>query len=89
MFLLINIIYLISQGSFFFSCIWAMGGTLKANHREEFSILFRGLLEKEFPQNLQDIFHLPERILPPTKPYIFIMPKDGLVFDYRFIKEVF
>ncbi|KAK0178126.1 hypothetical protein PV328_002104, partial [Microctonus aethiopoides] len=75
------------EGSFFFSCIWAMGGTLKANHREEFSILFRGLLEKEFPQNLQDIFQLPERILPPTKPYIFIMPKDGLVFDYRFIKE--
>ncbi|XP_044576956.1 dynein axonemal heavy chain 7 [Cotesia glomerata] len=74
------------EGSFFFSCIWAMGGTLESKGREQFSLLFRGLLEKEFPINLQELFNL-DKISPPTKPYIFIMPKDGLVFDYRFIKE--
>ncbi|KAL7295896.1 hypothetical protein TKK_0010939 [Trichogramma kaykai] len=75
------------EGSFFFSCIWAMGGTLIAEDRITFSQLFRGLLEKEFPAALKEKFHLPNPIPPPLKPYIFIMPKDGLVFDYRFIKE--
>ncbi|CAB0039603.1 unnamed protein product [Trichogramma brassicae] len=75
------------EGSFFFSCIWAMGGTLIADDRITFSQLFRGLLEKEFPAALKEKFHLPNPIPPPLKPYIFIMPKDGLVFDYRFIKE--
>ncbi|XP_046587391.1 dynein axonemal heavy chain 7-like [Neodiprion lecontei] len=76
-----------TEGSFFFSCIWAMGGTLEARHREKFSRLFRGLLEKEFPAVLLEEFRLPKPIDPPIKPYIFIMPKDGLVFDYRFIRE--
>lgn len=76
------------QGSFFFSCIWAMGGTLKAQYRETFSILFRGLLEKQFPASLAKKFNFPEPVSPPHKPYIFVMPKDGLVFDYRFIREV-
>lgn len=79
---------LFTQGTFFFSCIWAMGGTLEAKHREEFSILFRGLLEREFPVALMNKFQLKESIPPPSKPYIFVMPKDHLVFDYRFIKEV-
>lgn len=65
-----------------------MGGTLEAKYKEPFSILFRGLLEKEFPLALMNIFQLRESVLPPLKPYIFIMPKHNLVFDYRFIKEV-
>ncbi|EFN66875.1 Dynein heavy chain 7, axonemal [Camponotus floridanus] len=75
------------EGSFFFSCIWAMGGTLETKYREQFSILFRGLLEKEFPLALMNQFQLQELIPPPLKPYIFVMPKHHLVFDYRFIKE--
>ncbi|XP_018345947.1 PREDICTED: dynein heavy chain 7, axonemal-like [Trachymyrmex septentrionalis] len=75
------------EGSFFFSCIWAMGGTLEAKSKESFSILFRGLLEKEFPQTLMKIYQLEEPVPPPLKPYIFIIPKYKLVFDYRFIKE--
>lgn len=65
-----------------------MGGTLEAKYRESFSILFCGLLEKEFPLVLMNIYQLQEPIPPPLKPYIFIMPKHNLVFDYRFIKEV-
>lgn len=65
-----------------------MGGTLKAQYRETFSILFRGLLEKQFPDSLLQQFQLPEPVPPPHKPYIFLMPKDGLVFDYKFIREV-
>ncbi|XP_076618005.1 dynein axonemal heavy chain 7 isoform X2 [Colletes latitarsis] len=75
------------EGSFFFSCIWALGGTLEANCRERFSILFRGFLEKDFPSNLMETFRLPASIQSPERPYIFLMPRHGHVFDYRFIKE--
>ncbi|XP_076646690.1 dynein axonemal heavy chain 7 [Halictus rubicundus] len=75
------------EGSFFFSCIWALGGTMKGQYREQFSVLYRGFLEKDFPPNLMETFRLPKPIEPPLKPYIFLMPRDGLVFDYRFIKE--
>lgn len=86
--MIIDQIKCFTQGSFFFSCIWAMGGTLEAKHRVQFSILFRGLLEREFPVVLMNEIQLTEPVPPPSKPYIFVMPKDHLVFDYRFIKEV-
>ncbi|XP_012251165.2 dynein axonemal heavy chain 7-like isoform X2 [Athalia rosae] len=76
-----------TEGSFFFSCIWALGGTLESRYRMKFSRLFRGLLEKEFPVALLEEYRLSEPVEPPIKPYIFVMPKDGLVFDYRFIRE--
>ncbi|XP_050489875.1 dynein axonemal heavy chain 7-like isoform X6 [Bombus huntii] len=75
------------EGSFFFSCIWGLGGTLTVKSRERFSVLFRGFLERDFPVDLIEMFKLPKPIKPPLKPYIFIMPRDGLVFDYKFIKE--
>lgn len=65
-----------------------MGGTLEAKYREQFSLLFYGLLEKEFPLSLMMQFQITEPIPAPLKPYIFVMPKHHLVFDYRFIKEV-
>ncbi|XP_017763577.1 PREDICTED: dynein heavy chain 7, axonemal-like [Eufriesea mexicana] len=75
------------EGSFFFSCIWALGGVLNGKSRERFSVLFRGFLERIFPSDLLETFQLPKPIEPPLKPYIFVMPRDGLVFDYKFIKE--
>lgn len=76
------------QGVFFFSCIWSVGGALDSKGREKFNILFRGLLEKSFPENYKTLFDLPMDVLPPAKNYIFTIPAEGLVFDYRFIKEV-
>ncbi|KAJ9589382.1 hypothetical protein L9F63_017434, partial [Diploptera punctata] len=75
------------EGVFFFSCIWAMGGTLDTGGREKFNILFRGLLQKEFPAALEETFGLPKKVPAPIKTYIFTLPAQGLVFDYRFIKE--
>ncbi|XP_043799961.1 dynein axonemal heavy chain 7-like isoform X2 [Apis laboriosa] len=75
------------EGSFFFSCIWALGGNLHTKSRESFSNLFRGFLEKTFPPDLIESYKLKVPIDPPLKPYIFLMPRHGLIFDYRFIKE--
>lgn len=51
-------------------------------------MLFRGLLEKEFPEKVLETLGYPKEIAKPEKQYIFTIPKDGSVYDYRFIKEV-
>ncbi|XP_060516742.1 dynein axonemal heavy chain 7 [Cylas formicarius] len=75
------------EGSFFFACIWSMGGTLDNLSREKFNLMFRGLLEREFPQKTAEMLNVPFQIKKPEKPYIFTLPIGEGVFDYRFIKE--
>ncbi|CAH0689857.1 unnamed protein product [Chilo suppressalis] len=75
------------EGVFFFSCIWSVGATLEADSRPRFDMMFRGLLEKEFPESVIEKLGYPREITKPEKQYIFMLPKDGLVYDYRFIKE--
>lgn len=77
------------EGVFFFSCIWGLGGPLDNESREIFSELFRGLLEKNFPESLYEFYHIPNdlHVANMSKPFIFPLPKGGTVFDYRFIKE--
>ncbi|XP_047042351.1 dynein axonemal heavy chain 7 [Helicoverpa zea] len=75
------------EGVFFFSCIWSIGATLEADSRPKFDMLFRGLLEKEFPDKIKNSLGMPKEISKPEKQYIFIIPREGLVYDYRFIKE--
>ncbi|XP_055588743.1 dynein axonemal heavy chain 7 isoform X2 [Uranotaenia lowii] len=77
------------EGVFFFSCIWAIGGPLETESREKFSELFRALTEKNFPEELNDKFHIPQNLhVPPlTKPFIFQIPRGGTVFDYQYTRE--
>ncbi|XP_023289368.1 dynein heavy chain 7, axonemal-like, partial [Orussus abietinus] len=75
------------EGSFFFSCIWAMGGTLLVTYRDWFSDLFRGLMERDVPEDLAIRFFLPKDTKGPKKPYIMPIPSAGLVYDYKFVKE--
>lgn len=77
------------EGIFFFSSIWALGGNLDHESRVKFSELYRGLMEKVFPDELNVKFKVPKEIQPENlaKPYIFPIPKLGSVFDYRYIKE--
>lgn len=75
------------QGMFFFSCIWAMGGTLTTAHREWFSMLFRALVDRKFPEEVRNRFNIPPEIGDPEKPYVIPLPITGTVFDYKFIKE--
>nr|XP_031838488.1 dynein heavy chain 7, axonemal-like [Nomia melanderi] len=75
------------EGCFFFSCIWAMGGTLSVDSREWFSDLFRALMGREFPEEVRERFDISEHIKDPPKPYVVIIPLTGLVFDYKYVKE--
>lgn len=76
------------EGSFFFASIWGMGATLDSESKEKFNLLFRGLLEREFPVKIITTLEIPFDIAKPDKPYIFILPVGQTVFDYRFLKEV-
>ncbi|EDW55574.1 GM17246 [Drosophila sechellia] len=78
-----------TEGIFLFSCIWSLGGSLDADSREKFNIIFRALMEKTFPQSLYDTYGVPEDLYVESlaKPFIFPIPKQGSVFDYRYIKE--
>lgn len=77
------------EGIFFFSCIWSLGAPLNQLSRERFSELFHGLSNKDFPPELYEKYQIPQHIraLQLQKPFIFTIPKKGVVFDYRFIKE--
>ncbi|XP_067216276.1 dynein axonemal heavy chain 7 [Linepithema humile] len=75
------------EGSFFFSCIWAMGVTLMVDYREWFSVLFRALVNTKFPEDVRKRFDIPPEVGDPTKPYVLPPPSAGSVFDYKFIKE--
>lgn len=76
------------EGVSFFSLIWSLGATIETSGRSTFDMLFRGLLEKEFPEEVKLKLGYPSDINKPEKNYIFTIPKDGLVYDYRYIKEV-
>lgn len=77
------------EGIFLFSAIWALGGSLQAESRDKFSIVFRALMEKTFPDSLYEMYGVTDdlRVDPLPKPFIFPIPKQGSVFDYRYIKE--
>ncbi|XP_056634815.1 dynein axonemal heavy chain 7 [Diorhabda sublineata] len=75
------------EGSFFFSCIWGLGGTLDIQSRPKFNYLFRALLEKDFNQAVKEAINYPFEINKPDKPYIFMLPAGETCFDYKFIKE--
>lgn len=76
------------EGVFFFSCIWSMGATLEVSSRPKFDLLFKGLLEREFPEPLYKKLGITFEIQKPDKPYIFLPPMGESVFDFRYIKEV-
>lgn len=40
------------------------------------------------PVQVIEILGYPKQIAKPEKQYIFTIPKEGMVFDYRYIKEV-
>ncbi|XP_065348136.1 dynein axonemal heavy chain 7-like [Cloeon dipterum] len=75
------------EGIFFYACIWSIGGALDAASRVKFNKIFRGLMANEFPSELKSEFQITDEIAPPVKPYIFPIPDNFTVYNYRFFKE--
>lgn len=51
--------------------------------------MFRALLQKNFPEDVRLLFQYDGEVESPPKAYIFTIPQEGTVFDYKYIKEVF
>jgi len=48
--------------------------------------MFRALLEKKFPKKVARVLNVPLELCPsPPKPYLNVIPGNGLVFDYRYV----
>jgi len=63
-----------------------MGAALDTKSRTKFNLLFRALLENKFPKKVAYALNIPLELCPsPDKPYTNLIPKDGLVFDYRYV----
>lgn len=63
-----------------------MGAALDTSSRIKFNLLFRALLENKFPKKVAYALNIPLELCPsPDKPYTNVIPKDGLVFDYRYV----
>lgn len=50
--------------------------------------MFRALLLKNFPEDVRQLFQYNEEVESPPKAYIFTIPQEETVFDYKYIKEV-
>lgn len=48
--------------------------------------MIRALLEDKFPKKVANALNIPIKLCPsPHAPYSIIIPKEGLVFDYRYV----
>lgn len=57
------------------------------DYREWFSVLFRALVDHEFPEEVRQRFGISPEIGNPKEPYVVPLPSTGSVFDYKYIKE--
>jgi len=63
-----------------------MGAALDTNSRVKFNLLFRALLQDKFPKKVAYALGIPIELCPsPPKPYLNVLPKEGLVYDYKYI----
>ncbi|XP_078701931.1 dynein axonemal heavy chain 7-like isoform X3 [Branchiostoma floridae x Branchiostoma belcheri] len=72
---------------FFFSAVWSLGASVDLNGRLKFNELFREIMENGVSEEARVKFHLYDTVDPPTRPYTVPFPNEGLVYDYRLIKE--
>ncbi|XP_071822297.1 dynein axonemal heavy chain 7-like isoform X1 [Apostichopus japonicus] len=75
------------EGIFLFSFVWSLGASTNTEARDKFDLLFRELLAGGLSEESRNKYHIIETVDPPIRPFTLPFPKEGSVFDYRFIKE--
>ncbi len=71
-----------------FSFVWSIGASIDDNGRAKFDLLFKEITAGGLSEETRTKLHILEFVDPPKKPFTTQMPKEGTVFDYRFVKEV-
>ncbi|XP_030830748.1 dynein heavy chain 7, axonemal isoform X1 [Strongylocentrotus purpuratus] len=75
------------EGIYLFSYVWSIGASISGEGRIKFDLLLRELIAGGLSEESRSKFHLIEFVDPPIKPFTMPFPKEGSVYDYRFIKE--
>ncbi|XP_033628553.1 dynein heavy chain 7, axonemal-like isoform X2 [Asterias rubens] len=75
------------EGIFMFSFIWSIGATIGVDGRKKFDFLFREIMDGGLSEETRSKFHIIQFVDPPLKTKTVPIPKEGTVYDYRFVKE--
>ena len=71
-----------------FSFIWSIGATIGVDGRKKFDFLFREIMDGGLSEETRSKFHIIQFVDPPLKTKTVPIPKEGTLYDYRFVKEV-
>ncbi|RDD45105.1 Dynein heavy chain 7, axonemal, partial [Trichoplax sp. H2] len=72
---------------FLFSFVWSIGATITEDGRVVFDTLLRDLMQEGLYDDKGKKYGISITVEPPIRPFICPFPDEGLVYDYRFIKE--
>lgn len=76
------------QGIFLFAYVWSIGASVDQDGRKQFDKLTRELVDGGMTEDTRAKLALVELVEPPLSDYDVPFPREGTVYDYRFIKEV-
>ncbi|XP_043929631.1 dynein axonemal heavy chain 7 [Protopterus annectens] len=75
------------EGIFLFSLIWSVGASCTEDSRLKFDKLLREIIDGPLSEETRTKFNILDHVEPPEKPFTVKIPKEGTVYEYRFVKE--
>ncbi|NWI17514.1 DYH7 protein, partial [Crypturellus soui] len=76
------------EGIFIFSLIWSIGASCKEDDRLKFDKVLREMLHGPISEETRERYKLLSSIdQQPSKAFTVPFPKEGTIYDYRFVKK--
>jgi len=76
----------IFEGLFFFSLVWSLGGVCDQAAKAKFDVVCRKLLNGDLDEDAAKLTGMtPDQIPALGRPYVFPIPAEGSVFDYKLL----
>uniref|UniRef100_UPI00398F1DFB dynein axonemal heavy chain 7 isoform X1 n=2 Tax=Pristiophorus japonicus TaxID=55135 RepID=UPI00398F1DFB len=75
------------EGIFMFSLIWSIGATSVEEDRLKFDKLVREITDGPLSEDTRTLYNLFIQVDPPAKLPTVPVPKEGIIYDYLFIKD--
>ncbi|XP_041119882.1 dynein heavy chain 7, axonemal isoform X1 [Polyodon spathula] len=75
------------EGIFVFSLVWSVGASGQEDGRVKFDKLVREILEGPLSEETKMRYNILHHVEPPAKQLTVPVPKEGTIYEYKFIKE--
>lgn len=75
------------MGAFLFGIIWSVGASVGVDGRNAFDILIKEITTSALSEETKKRFHIYASAGPPKRPFPVPYPEEGIVYDYKFVKE--